>query len=99
MLDFYIINDEQSSPGYPENQGFHSIGGLSNKIFESLQIKGLIDERFDYYCDFRWGSSLIKQMRQNILKKQLQRDDDVKALMKLLDAAIIMQCGLIAYAD
>lgn len=40
--------------------------------------KGIIDKRFDYYSDFRLGTVLIKQIRQNILQKQLQADTDVK---------------------
>jgi hypothetical protein len=99
MLDFYIIKDNQSKPGYPGQAGLEFVGGLDDKTFDNLQNKGIIDSRFDYYSDFRLGTDLIKQIRQNILQKQLQADDDVKMLIQLFDAADMHQSGLIAYGD
>jgi hypothetical protein len=99
MLDFYIIKDDQSKPNYPEQAGLEFVGGLDDKTFDNLQNKGIIDSRFDYYSDFRLGTVLIKQIRQNILQKQLQADDDVKMLIQLFDAADMQQSGLIAYGD
>lgn len=99
MLDFYIIKDDQSKPNYPEKAGLEFVGGLDDKTFDNLQNKGIIDRRFDYYSDFRLGTVLIKQIRQNILQKQLLADDDVKMLIQLFDAADMQQSGLIAYGD
>jgi hypothetical protein len=99
MLDFYIIKDDQSKPGYPEQAGLAFAGGLDDNTFDNLQNKGIIDSRFDYYSNFRLGTDLIKQIRQNILQKQLQADDDVKMLIQLFDAADMHQSGLIAYGD
>lgn len=99
MLDFYIIKDDQPKPNYPEQLGLEFAGGLDNKTFENLQNKGIIDKRFDYYSDFRLGSLLIEQIRQTIIQKQLQADNDVKKLTQLFDTADKKQIGLIAYGD
>ena len=97
MLDFYIIKDDQAKPSRQERLTF--AGGLDDQTFYNLQDKGIIDRRFDCYSHFRWGNGLIKQIRENILKKQLQADNDVKKLIKILDSADMKQCGLIAYGD
>jgi hypothetical protein len=60
---------------------------------------GIIDGRFHYYSDFRFGTMLIKQIRQNILHKHLQADVDVIKLIKLFDTADRKQSGIIAYGD
>jgi hypothetical protein len=99
MLDFYIIKDDQSKPKSPEQSGLEFVGGLDDKTFYNLQNIGIIDSRFDYYSDFRLGTMLIKQIRQNILQKHLQADVDVKKLIQLFDTADLKQSGLIAYGD
>lgn len=99
MLDFYIIKDDQSKPNFPEQGGLKFIGGLNDIVFENLQRKGVLSNRFDYYSDFRLGTSLITQIRQNISQKQMQDDSDVKQLLHLFEAAEKLQSGLIAYAD
>ncbi len=77
MLDFYIIKDDQVKPNHPEKSGLEFVGGLDEKTFDNLQNKGIIDGRFDYYSDFRLVAVLIKQIRQTIIQKQLQADNDV----------------------
>lgn len=99
MLDFYIIKDEQSKPGYPEQIGLQFAGGLDDTTFGGLQKKGIIDSRFDYYSDFRLETTVIKQIRQTILQKRLQADSDVKKLLDLFDLADKSGSGLIAYGD
>jgi hypothetical protein len=99
MLDFYTIKDDQSKPNSPEKVGLEFVGGLDDTTFENLQDKGIIDRRFDYYSDFRLETILIKQIRKNILQKQLQADIDVKKLIRLFDAADLKQSGLVAYGD
>lgn len=99
MLDFYIIKDDHPEPEYPEEVGLIFVGGLDLKTFDNLQNKGIIDKGFGYYTDFRLGSVLIEQIRQNILQKQLQADTDVKKLLDLFDEADKKQSGLIAYGD
>lgn len=99
MLDFYTIKDDQANSSYPEEAGLEFAGDLDDITFDLLQNKGVIDQRFDYYSDFRWGTALIQQMQQYILQKQLQSDSDVKKLLLLLDAAEREQSGLAAYGD
>ena len=99
MLDFYTIDDNQVKPGFPENAGLVFAGQLDEKIFSSLQQKGIIAKRFDYYTDFRLDTVLIKEIYQNISNKGLQMDTDVKSLVQILDIANNKQSGLIAYSD
>lgn len=99
MLDFYCIKDNQSKPEYPEKAGLEFVGGLDQETVDRLKIKGVFDERFEYYSDVRLGTERIKQMRVNILEKQLQADIDVRKLIILFDLADLQQSGLIAYGD
>ena len=99
MLDFYLINDDQTKPNSPDQLDLKFVGGLDDKTFENLQSKNIIDTRFDYYKDFRWTQSIIKQLREAISKKQMQADTDIQQLIKLLDLADKNKSGLIAYAD
>lgn len=99
MLDFYLIKDEQKKPNAPEKLGLVYIGGLEAPTFENLQNKGLIDQQFDYYSDFRWKTERIHHIQQNIAQKRLQADTDVIKLTQLLAMAAEKQCGLIAFAD
>ena len=98
MLDFYFINDNQTSPNYP-NQDLELAGSLDAKTFNNLIRKGMIDSRFDYYSDFRWSEMLVKQIRQTIEDKQFYSDTDGEKLLLLMDTAISRQSGLIAYGD
>jgi hypothetical protein len=99
MLDFYIIPDDKPKPNNPGQGDLTYAGGLDDKIFDNLQRKGIIDERFDYYSDFRWETSLIGKIRQTIKNKKMEKDTDVKALIVLLDLAGQTGSGLIAYGD
>jgi len=45
MLDFYLINDEQPKPNYPEQANHKYISGLNSKTFENLKDKGIMDSR------------------------------------------------------
>jgi len=99
MLDFYLIKDDQPTPSFPEKLGLKFAGDLNDKTFYSLQNKGIIDKKLDYYSDFRLDLTAIKKINQNILIKDLQLDIDVKQLSQLLETAEREQSGLIAYGD
>lgn len=99
MLDFYLINDDQTKPSSPEQLELKYVGGLNEATFENLQDKNIFDDRFDYYKDFRWTTTIIKQLRETVSKKQMQADTDIQQLIKLLDLADKNKSGLIAYAD
>lgn len=98
MLDFYFLKDDVTKPGNgPSALDF--AGNLDDKTFSNLQKKGIIDNRFDYYSDFRWSELLLKQIRERIDLKQMQTDTDVVKLLRLIDAALNQKSGLIAYGD
>ncbi|MCD2421428.1 hypothetical protein LQ567_01545 [Niabella pedocola] len=99
MLDFYIIQDGQPQPDYPEQAGLEFVGGLDRQTFDHLKNSGVIGLQHDFYTDLRLDAEFIKQIRQYIFKKRLQADADVRKLLLLLDMAEQSQSGLIAYAD
>lgn len=98
MLDFYFISDNQTKPNYPDRD-LELAGSLDVRTFDHLIRKGIIDSRFDYYSDFRWSETLVKQMRQTIENKQLSSDTDVKKFLEFIDLALSKQSGLMAYGD
>ena len=99
MLDFYLIKDDKPKPSNPGQSNLTHAGGLDDRTFDRLQRKGIIDDRFDYYSDFRWGTELIKQIRKKIKTKGMEKDSDVQSLLALLDIAGQQNTGLIAYGE
>jgi hypothetical protein len=99
MLDFYIIEDDKPKPSNPGQSNLTYAGGLDDRTFDNLQRKGIIDGRFDYYSDFRWGTELIEQIQKTVQTKRMEKDSDVQSLLVLLEIAGRQKSGLIAYAD
>lgn len=99
MLNFYLIRDDQARPNSPEQLSLQFVGALGYDTFERLKSKSIIDERFDYHTDFRWGTSIIKQITNRILQLHLQDEQEAKELYKLVQLAERNNSGLIAYAD
>ena len=98
MLDFYLINDKQSKPNYPEKANLEYISGLNSKTFENLKEFRIIDSRFDYYSDFRWNNGLVKQISKKAFEKR-ESDTDIEKLCEILDKALESNSGIIAYCD
>ncbi|WP_294677153.1 hypothetical protein [uncultured Fluviicola sp.] len=98
MLDFYFIAEEISKP-INEPLGLDFAGDLDNKTFANLQKKGIIDDRFDYYSDFRWSKLILNQIRERIDRKQMHFDTDVIKLLRLINTALETKSDLIAYGD
>ena len=99
MLDFYLIQDNQPKPNSPEQAGLEIAGALDNDSFEYSLSKGLIDKRFDYYADFRWGSAMIKQIHEKMNQSEFKTDSKVKKFYDLINLAFNKKCGLIAICD
>lgn len=99
MLDFYLIDDDQSKPSCPEDMNLKYIGGLDERTFRNLKAKGLIDGRFNYHTDFRWKSDLIKQKHHELTNHKNQNDTDLRRFFELINKAQEINCGLIAYCD
>ena len=96
MLDFYLIKDEQKKPDYPEQENLEFVSGIDYKTYERLIHKEIIDNRFDYYSDFRWNSQMIKQIMDKMREK---KDSDFEKLNDILIKATETNNGLIAYCD
>jgi len=98
MLDFYLIKNQQTKPEYPEQANLTHIAALDSPTFYSLVKKGHIDNRFDYYSDFRWDLELVKKIKSQ-LERASESDTDCKKLKIILDKAIASSSGVIAYSD
>ena len=99
MLDFYLINDDQATPGSPEQLNLTFVGGLDSQTFENLVKKIVIDARFDYYSDFRWSSAIVQELRTKTVKLGHQGEADIQQLIRLLDSGLKQNSGLIAFCD
>lgn len=99
MLDFYLIKDDQAKPAYPEQAGLQFVGSLDERTFLNLKKSKLIGSQFDYYSDFRWGTTMILHMRREITRKQMSDDSDVKKRIALLEIAEKQDAGLMAFSD
>jgi hypothetical protein len=106
MLDFYIINDDTSKPDYPEQIHLQLAGSINADTFEHLQAVKIIEDRYDYYKDFRFSSVQVKQKYELILSSNSGLRDNYKKIktpegimLDILKIAISMNCGLIAYCD
>ena len=99
MLDFYIIQDDKPIPDFPEQADLVFAGGLDYLTFENLKKKGIIEDSYNYYSDFRWEKTIIEQKIKKINQDRLESDIDIKNLLTLLDKAHVNDSGLIAYCD
>lgn len=97
MLDFYLLSDSEGKPELDKLESLDYAGGLESDIFTRLVKKGIIDSRFDYYSDFRWGNQRIQQIDSKA--NDLSTDTDVKKLKEIIDKAVIKESGLIAFGD
>lgn len=97
MLDFYYINDGQQTLD-DDNGKLEFAGSLNADVFHNLKKKGVIDQHFNYYSDFRWSETLLKQMHQNI-KLKYKADGDIHLLFQLVDSAVERKTGLVAFGD
>ena len=99
MLDFYLIQDDQPKPDFPEQANLVFAGGLDHKTFEKFQNKGIIPKHYDYYSDLRWGTKIIAQQHITADQDKFKSDVDLQKFLDLLEKARINHCGLIAYCD
>ncbi|MEP6804827.1 MAG: hypothetical protein ABI892_09925 [Flavobacterium sp.] len=97
MLDFYLIHDEQITPESPSDLEF--IGNLDEKTFQNLKTKKIIPKNYDCFSDFRWNTTVIKQILNIASNQELQNDTDIQQLKQILIIAENRKSGLIAFAD
>lgn len=97
MLDFYIIEDSEIKPKPDELKNFQYAGGLEIVIFERLIKKGIIDQRFDFYSDFRWSYEFVELISSKT--KYFDNDYDVNLMRSITDKAKKFKSGLSALSD
>jgi len=98
MLDFYLIPSHlPSHPGDPSS--LQHAGELNDQVYSRLQQKKLIEERYDYYSDFRWNGEHVRQKLQLIREQEMAQDPGVKKLLQILLLAEKAGYGLVAYGD
>ncbi|MFT5822648.1 MAG: hypothetical protein ACI8ZM_003904 [Crocinitomix sp.] len=96
MLELYIISKTQSTPEWPEKLDLKLAGRLDSKVFHNLQKKGIIEEEFNYFEDFRWNAKYIKNKLEQ-LKHSV--DTDLVKLRSLLAPAVSISAELVAFCD
>ncbi|NOQ73140.1 MAG: hypothetical protein GQ574_14130 [Crocinitomix sp.] len=96
MLEFYIISETQTTPEAPEDINLAFAEKLNLKTFHNLQKKGIIEDEFNYFEDFRWNANLVKSKLEEL---QHLTDTDVVKLKAILAPAVAISKGLIAYCD
>ncbi|MFH7017057.1 hypothetical protein [Flavobacterium sp. FlaQc-47] len=97
MLDFYLIHDEQITQESPSDLEF--IDNLDDKTFQNLKTKKIIPDNYDYFSDFRWNTTVIKQILNIASNQETQNDTDIQQLKQILSIADNRKSGLIAFAD
>lgn len=99
MLDFYLLDDNFDVPEYPEEYKLEYVGGLDLKVYYNLQKKGIIDDEFSFFSDFRWDKQTIQTLLQRTKEPKFERDTNVKLLVGILHKAIQKNSGLVTYCD
>ena len=94
MLDFFLIRDEQPKQ-YSLTQEEYA-GGIKMLEFEQAQNARIIESQLDFFKDFRWSSA---QVKQKLLLIQATKSEHFGALQKILQRAIEVNCGVIAFGD
>lgn len=98
MLNFYVVKDEQPNSNSLKKVTMELAGSLHEQAFEDLQQKKMIEERFDYYSDFRWSRGQVHQ-KFTQLKTQSTKEASVVTFLAILEKAVHQQSGLMAYSD
>lgn len=97
MLDFYLIEDNHSTPENPEQLELELIGKLSLKEFTDLQDKKIISLKESYFSDFRWDQKTVNLKLKSDLFSTSEKSE-VK-IVEFLNHATKSKCGLIAFCD
>ncbi|MEO1054835.1 MAG: hypothetical protein AAFX87_29650 [Bacteroidota bacterium] len=95
MLDFHLIKDNES---IHSDHTFKYVNGIEIKAFAELQRREHIEERFDYYSDFRWSTEQVKQKLEAMSRLPNLTEAELK-LQAILETAQGQGCGLVAFCD
>jgi len=98
MLDFYLISDSELTPKPDKLDELEYLGGLHEDVYGRLIKKGIIENRYDYYSDFRWTSNDVKLIVERF-KNISSHDSDVRLLKKITEKAIKSSFGIITLCD
>lgn len=97
MLDFYLLDDDQEMPDYPEKAELVLMFSLTLKEFEQLQKNTICTSEFDYFSDFRILSEELSKVLDQvenlaIYNHKLKMIQELKELSK-------KGIGLAAFCD
>ncbi len=98
MLDFYLIKANKIKPEYPEQKNLEFVGGIDMKQFKILADKGIIEDIYNYYSDFRWDKITIEIMI-NKLNQNTDTCLEFEKFKSILKKAINTENEIIAYCD
>ncbi|QCK15806.1 hypothetical protein [Mangrovivirga cuniculi] len=97
MLEFYKIADSENRNNQNHLKDSMFAGEIEHDVFNRLVKKGIIDKRFDYFTDFRWGSDVIKQIKNKLTN--FENDSDIIILARIVNVIKEDDYGLIGYCD
>ncbi|RZL12972.1 MAG: hypothetical protein EOO62_09560 [Hymenobacter sp.] len=94
MLDFFFIGDEKPSD-FALTQAEYA-GGITMREFEQAQHARVIEYGFNFFDDFRWSNA---QAKQKLAQLQSAKSEQFEVLQRLLQRAVELNCGVIAFSD
>lgn len=99
MLDFHLIGDDQVIPVYSDE--FKHVGGIDLEEYHRLVNKGIVEEEYSYFDDWRWDSLFVKEKYEKV--KQIYNgkngDTDLIVIYNILSQAVELKMGLLAWCD
>jgi len=98
MLDFYLIPDSEPTPRPEKVDELEYIGGIDEVAYTRLIKKGIIENRYEYYSDFRWSSKEVKQIAE-YLKNKPNDDSDINILKTIIERTLNSKTGIISLCD
>ncbi len=94
MLDFYFISDEKPNSYSPAKAEY--AGGINIREFEQAQYACIIESYLDFFKDFRWSCTRVKQKLTMI---QGIKSEKFNALQDIVQRAVERNCGVITFGD
>lgn len=99
MLDFYDIARGSETPDHPDLEKLQEIGSLDLKTFVNLQKKGIIEESYNFFSDFRWDEPKLILMLNKCNTSRFEGDTEVQQLLTIIQANAERGMDVIAYCD
>lgn len=98
MMDLYLISDSIDNPKSPEKDTVKYIDGVKDIEFDELKRFKLIEDKLDFYTDFRWKYSEV-ELKIKSAKANLSQSATLSKFLSILEQAAINKQGIIGFCD